>query len=107
VPQTDLETMLARRASAAVTSGNWQLLEVIAKCLIELETHRIVSDAGRAAWDTGRIDHATNRVREVPLLNLPVREEVALCRADGGDLGTCLRVRGHSQEHENATSHWS
>lgn len=77
----DLQTMLARRASAAVTVGDWPLLKALANVLIELETHQIVTDAAHEAWKA----QARDRVVSVPLLaQMPMREERPRAGQRGG-----------------------
>lgn len=82
--EENLSAILARRAGAAVVLGDWAMVEALAHLLAELEIRDVVREAGNDAWkaltdaDTASLKSAmTERVREVPLIKVPMRDDQA------------------------------
>jgi hypothetical protein len=92
--EANLSQILARRVLAAATLGDWPLVKSLADVLINLQERDLVTEAGRAAW-------AHERVREVPLINPPMRLDVPTrCPVSTSHGGAhCLLVAGHEGGH--------
>jgi hypothetical protein len=109
--EANLSQILARRVVAAAAIGDWPLVKSLADVLINLQERDLVTEAGRAAWAAGSCARCgrtdcqhipaalTERVREVPLINPPMRiDKPRRCSAESGT-AQCQLAAGHDGGH--------
>jgi hypothetical protein len=102
MPQLPLKHQLIERSSRAAAEGKWHLASVLYAALEAIDVDDMINDTGRDAWSIyerntipeDELAQLKDRLREVPLIKLPMHDDRARpvdCPAVGGPILRCVQ----------------